>query len=102
MVANCDERILLAELKTDGVSFHCVDARSVGNARLTAQVKVVPLLQVFNFVQGKTKDAIPDPGELFLQCWKNGEMLESYLAEGQLSEAEVMMRDIVMRISARS
>ncbi len=41
----------MADYKVDGTSFFYVDARSVGNARLTAQVKVVPLLQVlFNLL----------------------------------------------------
>eukprot|EP00291_Cryptomonas_curvata_P007994 CAMPEP_0172184812 /NCGR_PEP_ID=MMETSP1050-20130122/19798_1 /TAXON_ID=233186 /ORGANISM="Cryptomonas curvata, Strain CCAP979/52" /LENGTH=160 /DNA_ID=CAMNT_0012858681 /DNA_START=114 /DNA_END=596 /DNA_ORIENTATION=+ len=58
--------------------FHYVDARSVGNARQQAGVRVVPLLQ----------------------CWKNGGLVESFLAEGQIAEAEDKMRDIITGLSS--
>lgn len=72
-----------AELKreiTSDTIFRYVDARAVGNARQQAGVKVVPLLQ----------------------CWRKGEIVESYLAEGQLPEAEQRIKEIVRSLSASS
>jgi hypothetical protein len=92
---------ILAEHKLEGISFYYIDARSVGNARLAAQVKVVPLLQVYFattrvivlnvFIRALISDVTS------AQCWRNGQMLESYIAEGQLSDAEIQMKEFVER-----